>query len=167
MPLYCILLGAVTGGRCALSWCLPRGGKDSRCGRLEGSGRSQESGSCCFVLGERECSEETPWDGRRGAGSSCLVSRDGVRCVSREGIGDEGRTGVAASFFVDSGSLVMVTSEVLVGGSGIASISPGIGSGEAFPRDEAVDDIGDLGRDALVFSQDAFSHPSAGVPHVG
>ena len=167
MPLYCTLLGAVTGGRCVLSWCFPRGGKDSRYGRFGGSGRSQESGSYCFVLGERECSDEGPWDGIRGANSSCLASRDGVRCTSREGIGDEGRTGVAASFFVGSGSPIKVASEVLGGGGGTNSVSPGIETGEAFPRDDAVDDTGDLGRDVLVLSQDVFSHPSAGVPHVG
>ena len=119
------------------------------------------------MLGERECSEETPRDGRRGAGSSCLASRNGVRCASREGIGDEGRTGVAASFFVGSGSLVETASEVEIGGGGTRSESPGIGIGETFPRDEAVDDTGDLRRDVSVLSQYAFSNPSAGVPHVG
>ena len=166
IPLYCTLLGAVTRGRCVLSWCLLRG-KDSRCGRVGGSGRSQESGSCCLVLGERECSEETPRDGRRSAGSSCLASRNGVCCVSREGIGDEGRTGVAASFFVGSGSIVEAASEVLIGSGGTGSVSPGIGTGETFPRDEAVDDTGDLCRDMSALSQYAFSDPIAGVPHVG
>lgn len=119
------------------------------------------------MLGERECSEETPWDGRRGASSSCLASRDGVRCISREGIGDGGRTGVAASFFVGPGSLVEGASEVVIGGRGIGSVSPGIGIGEVFPRDEAVDDTGDLGRDSLALSQGSFSRPTAGIPHVG
>lgn len=74
---------------------------------------------------------------------------------------------MAASFFVGSGPLSNVSSEVLIGGSGTGSVSPGITTGEAFPRDEAVDDTGDLGRDALALSQDVFSHCSAGVPHVG
>lgn len=75
---------------------------------------------------------------------------------------------MAASFFVDSGSLSGVSSEVLAGSGGTDSVvSPGITIGETFPRDEAVDDTGDLGRDVLALSQDAFSHDSTGVPHVG
>ena len=119
------------------------------------------------MLGERECSEETPWDGRRGAGSSCLASRGGVRCTSREGIGDGGRTGVAASFFVGSGSVIEGASEVVIGGGGIGSVSPGIGIGEASPRDEAVEDTGDLGRGGSALSQGSFSRSTAGIPHVG
>jgi hypothetical protein len=119
------------------------------------------------MLGEGECSEETPRDGRRGTSSSCLASRNGVRCASREGIGDEGRTGVAASFFVGSGSLVEAAPEAVIGGGRTGSVSPGIGTGETFPRDEAMDDTGDLGRDMSTLSQYALSNPSAGVPHVG
>ena len=75
---------------------------------------------------------------------------------------------MAASFFVSSGPLLSkVSSEVLIGGGGTGSVSPGITTGEAFPRDDAVDDTGDLGRDELALSQDVFSHCSAGVPHVG
>ena len=74
---------------------------------------------------------------------------------------------MAASFLVGSGSLSEFSSEVLIGGGGTGSVSPGIATGEAFPRDEAVDDTGDLGRDSLDLSQDVFSHRSAGVPHVG
>ena len=88
-------------------------------------------------------------------------------CRSREGVGDAGRTGVAASFFVGSGSLVEAVSEVVVGGGRTGSESPGIGTGETFPLDDAVDDTGDLGREVSGLSQDIFSHPSAGVPHVG
>lgn len=74
---------------------------------------------------------------------------------------------MAASSFVDSSSLSKPPSEAPIGGGGTDSVSPGIATGEAFPRDEAVDDTGDSGRDVLGLSQDAFSHPSAGVPHVG
>ena len=74
---------------------------------------------------------------------------------------------MAASFFVDSGSLSKVSSEALIGGGGASSVSPGIVTGEAFPRDDAVDDTGDLGRDLSPLSQDGFSHDNAGVPHVG
>lgn len=74
---------------------------------------------------------------------------------------------MAASIFVGSGSLSKVISEVLIGGCRTDSVSPGIVTGDAFPRDEAMDDTGDLGRDVLDLSQDAFSHPNAGVPHVG
>lgn len=74
---------------------------------------------------------------------------------------------MAASFFVGSGSLVEAASEVAIGGGRIRSVSPGIGTGETFPRDDAVDDTGDLGRDMSALSQYAFSNPSAGVPHVG
>lgn len=74
---------------------------------------------------------------------------------------------MAASFFVDSGSFGKSSSKVLIGGGRTGSVSPGIVTGEAFPRDEAVDDTGDLGWDVLALSHDAFSHRSAGVPHVG
>jgi len=85
----------------------------------------------------------------------------------RSDTGDRGKTGVAASFFVGSGSPTRVASEVLGGGGGIDSVSPGIWLGDAFPLDDAVDDTGDLGLDVLVLSQHAFSGPSAGIPHVG
>ena len=74
---------------------------------------------------------------------------------------------MAASFFVGSGSPTKVVSEVLIGGSGIDSPSPGIWLGEASPRDEAVDDTGDLGLDVSSLVQDGFSNSSAGIPHVG
>jgi hypothetical protein len=121
------------------------------------------------MLEEREFSEETPWDERHGACSSCLASRDGVGvvCASREDTGDRGKTGVEASFFVGCGSSTKVASEALIGGGGIDSLSPGIWEGEAFPRDEAVDDTGDLGRDVLSLVQEGFPKSSAGIPHVG
>lgn len=56
-----------------------------------------------------------------------LVSRNGVRCASRDSIGVKGRTGAAAVFFVGSGSLVTIFLEVLAGGSEIDSTNPGVG----------------------------------------